>query len=244
MGTKTTTNSSGTQDSNQKTTFDPGSMQRYQSWGNQMFGQLGNMFQNPLGSPFFNQNMQASSRAATSLAGRNMSNSMLNYGRSGIGAGSMFGGARNALLSQLGRYSSGMQFQGFNNAVNNAQTNMWNAGQLGSSLFQPLQTGGTFHGTNSNTQTQSTGGLGTWLPQLAGAALGAATGGLGGAVGGIGKMISNVGGSAANSAMNNSLGSGGVFSGGQNFFQPTAFPGASSPGTGASYNPFMPGGGV
>lgn len=238
MGTKQTTNS--TQDSQQKTTFDPQSMQRYQGWASALMPQLQSMFSNPLGSPFFNQNLQASTKGASALAGRNMSNSLLNFNRSGVGAGSMFSGARNSLMGQNNRYGAGMQFQGFNNAVNNAQTNMWNAGQLGSSLFQPLQTGGTMHGTSQ--QVQTTGGLGTWLPQLAGAAIGGLTGGLGGMLGGATKMLGGAGAQALGLQGNNPSFFSGQGSG--SFFQPTMMPSSNTltpPSSFGSYNPFAGG---
>ena len=111
MSTKNKTDSS--QNSTQATTFDPGSMQRYQGWAASMMPQLQALFSNPMGSPFFNQNVQTSTKAASGLAGRNISNSLLNFNRSGVGSGSMFSGARNSLMGSLNRYGSGMQFGGF-----------------------------------------------------------------------------------------------------------------------------------
>lgn len=172
MGTKTQT------DTSQK--FDPGSMNRYQGWQSSMMPVLQQLFQNPTGSPFFNQNLQQNTKAATQVGGRNASNALLNFQRSGIGGGSLGGGAKQSLLAGIGRYNSSLQYQGFSNTMNQAQSDRWNAGQLGSAMFQPLNTG--------SSSTQTTGGLGTWLPQLAGAAIGGLTGALTGGFGGGGAM--------------------------------------------------------
>lgn len=251
MGTKNvTTTSNQTQQqqsgSNAGTStfnFDPTSLSQMNSWKSQLFPQLSSMFSNPMGSPFFNQQLQASTKAASGLAGRNMGNALSQFNSSGIGSGSMNSGLRSSLMGGLNRYSSGLQFQGFNNAVNNAQTNMWNSAQLGSSLFQPFQTGasttgnytGNSSGTSNGTQTQTTGGLGTWLPQLVGAGLGLASGGL---TGGLSSMTGGIP-SGANSLINQSI--------------PTSMPSGFFNGmlqqpqsSSSSYpsNPFLPGGSV
>jgi hypothetical protein len=84
------------------------------------------------------------------------------------------------MMQNQSRANSGMRANlGFLNPMQNAFTAQQNAMQLGSQ-YRPLQTGGT--------QTQTQGGLGSWLPQLAGAAIGAAgtamTGGMSGGGGG------------------------------------------------------------
>ena len=156
MGTKKTSTTTNN--------YDPQSMNRYQGWANSMMPQLQNLFSNPFSSPFFNLNMQQTTKGASALAGRNMSNALLNFGRTGVGSGLSTGGMRNSLLNQLQRQGSGMQYAGFMGAVNQAQSDRWNAASLGSNLFSnPLQTG--------QKNVQQTSGLGTWLPQLAGAAL-------------------------------------------------------------------------
>lgn len=159
-------------------------MSRYQGWQSSMLPQLQSLFSNPFSSPFFNLNLQQQTKGASQVAGRNAQNALMNFSRSGIGGGSLGGGAMQSLLAGTGRYGSGLQYQGFMNAANQAQSDRWNAASLGSSMFQPLQTGGT--STSSGTQTQQTGGLGTWLPQVIGAGLGIATGG---GFGGLGKMF-------------------------------------------------------
>jgi hypothetical protein len=189
VGTKQTTD--------QSTKFDPQSMNRYQGWQNFMatgqgfgmpglksnsapMGSAGNLgaamqgwgglqsfLSNPYGNPSYNLNVQNQTKGASALAGRGMSNALLNFNRTGMG-GTMNSGVMQSLLGSLNRFGSGLQYQGFQNANQTAQNNMWNAASLGSSMFQPLQTG--------SKATQSTGGLGTWLPQLIGGGLGLATG--------------------------------------------------------------------
>jgi hypothetical protein len=217
MGTKTKTDNT----SSNAITFDPQSMQRYQNWQNLLFGGggggttggpfgvggsfpgsnasitggggggLAGLFSNPFGNPFFNLNLQQQTRGASQVAGRNSQNALMNFNRSGIGGGSLGGGAFQSLLAGTGRYGSGLQFQGFMNAANQAQSDRWNAAQLGSSMFQPLQTGGN----SKSSTTQSTGGLGTWLPQVIGAGIGMATGG---GFGALGKMFGGGGDPTAN----------------------------------------------
>ena len=167
MGTKKTSTTT-----NQ---YDPSSMNRYQGWQGSMYPQLQNLFSNPLASQFFNLNSQQQMKAATSFSGRNMQNALMNFGNTGVGSGLSSSGMRNQLLSGLNRYGSQLGYQGFMNAVNQAQSDRWNAASLGQSMFgQPLQTG--------QTNVQKTSGLGTWLPQVAGAGLaGLAAIGTGGA---------------------------------------------------------------
>jgi hypothetical protein len=163
MGTKKTTETTRK--------FDPQSMGRYQGWQGFLFPKLQSLFADPFTNPFFQLNQQFQAKAASALAGRNMQNALLNFMRSGI---PLTSGAATSALNQLGRYGSSLQFQGLQNAVNQAQVDRWNAASLGSSLFQPLETG--------QTTVQKTSGLGTWLPQVltAGAAIATApfTGGV------------------------------------------------------------------
>ena len=149
--------------------YDPQSMNRYQSWAGGMLGPLQSLFQNPTGSPFFNFNLQQGQRTASGLSGRNTFNALQNFNRSGIGGGSLGSGARMQLFGDLGRQASNLGYQGWAGAMGQAQSDRWNAASLGSSLFSnPLQTG--------QKNVQQTSGLGTWLPQLAGAALGGLSG--------------------------------------------------------------------
>jgi hypothetical protein len=99
-------------------------------------------------------------------------------------------------LTQLSMQNQASQSQGYNNLLLNAANTRQSA--INSAMsFQPLQTGGT--------QTQTTSGTGTWLPQVAGAALGVATGGLSTAAGAIGGSMANL---AGGSGQSNNLGFG------------------------------------
>lgn len=207
MSTKTTTD--------QSTKFDPSSKARYDQWGSSMLPQLQALFSNPFSSPFFNLNMQQQTKGATQVGGRNTMNALTNFQRSGMGGTSMGGGAMQSLLAGLGRSNSALQYQGFMNAANQAQGDRWNAASLGSSLFQPLTTG--------SKGTQTTGGLGTWLPQLVGAGLGVASGFMGGAKGGAGG-----GGGGGNPFGAGAIPQGSGFSGGM---------WGAAPGAGSLYNP-------
>lgn len=154
--------------------YAPGAMANYSSWMAQLQPMLSGMMSNPFGSPSFNMNLQQQTKAASQLGQRNMRNSLQSFGNQGLGT---TGGAMQQLMGTMSRYGSNVQMQGYNNAFNQAQTNQWNAASLGTSAFgNPLSTG--------NTSTQTTSGVGSWLPQILGSILGGAssllTGGLSG----------------------------------------------------------------
>lgn len=164
-------------------TYAPGALQNYTNWANQLNPFVSSMMSNPFSSPFYNLNIQQQTKAANSLSQRTGQNALQNFGMQNLGL--QGSGLMNSLLAKAGRYGSQLQYQGFTNAANNAQSNMWNAAQLGSNFFgNPLVTGGQ--------QTQTTSGLGTWLPQVLGAAAGIATGGFGG--GGLSSLFGGGGG--------------------------------------------------
>jgi hypothetical protein len=162
MGSKKTTTTS----QQQQNTYAPGAMEGYQQALNVAKG----LVANPYGNPFYQQTLTQGLNAANQMGQNNMSNLMANLSRSGIGQDSAAG----AMLRQMGGYmNSHNQANAFLNAANQAQQ-MWGSGM--NMLSNPLVTGAT---ANSKSVEQ-TGGLGTWLPQVAGAAIGGITGGLGG----------------------------------------------------------------
>lgn len=157
--------------------FDPQSMNRYQGAQNALISKASQMWQDPFSNPMYNMGLQMQMNAANTLNAGVNRNAMSNFQMSGMG--NLTGGARASLLSGLSRQSAGTRQQGFFNNFQNAQSNMWNSASLLSSI-QPLGTG--------QTNVQKTSGLGTWLPQLAGAAIGAGMGMMtGGMTGGGGK---------------------------------------------------------
>lgn len=222
--------------------YDPQSLNQFHGWTGSLYSPLQQLFNNPTGSPFFNFNLQQNQKAASGLAGRGMSNALLNFGRSGFGT--LGGGMRQSLLAGLNRVGSGLQYQGWANTMGQAQSDRWNAAGLGSSLFQPLQTG--------QQNVQKTSGLGTWLPQvlgagasIAGAFFGAP--GIGAAFGGSGGGAPNAGGLGGMSGLSgigSQLPFGGPMIPGT---MPTSFAGVPNGGssfTPSGFNPFLPGGGV
>lgn len=130
-----------------------------------------NFAQNPYSGPQFQMEQQMGNRQAQQLGGTQMSNISRNITGSGMGGGNMSPMALEMMQNQ-GRANSGMQAQmGFMNPMAQAGQRQQQAMSLLQG-YRPLQTGGT--------QQQSTGGLGTWLPQLLGAGMGAATSMMGG----------------------------------------------------------------
>lgn len=158
--------------------------------------------QNPYSGPQFQQEQQMGTRQAQNMGQTGMSNISRNITGSGMGGGNMSPFALEMMQNQ-GRANSGMQAQlGFMNPMAQAGQRQQQAMSLLQG-YRPLQTGGT--------QTQSTGGLGTWLPQLIGAGMGAA----GGMMGGGGAAGFFKGASAHPGGFSQPFGGGGGFGGGQ-----------------------------
>lgn len=175
MGTKKTT-----QTTNQ---YAPGALNQYQAF-QQLYGPLlQNWASNPYNNQQFSQNLSQNMQYANQSSMNAINNAMRNFNMTGMNNAPS--GARTQLMGQLGRLGSANNANAFYNAVNTA--NQRQTGAVGAMMsYQPLQTGGT--------QTQTTGGVGSWLPQLAGAALGA---GLGFATGGASTLMGNLGGGIA-----------------------------------------------
>lgn len=165
MSTKTTSNTS-----NQ---YNAAGMSAYNAFQPALMQQLLQMSQNPLSSSYFQNALAQMRNSANQIGARNTQNTLQNARTSG-GMLSNSGGFTRALLNRNMLSNSTMQSNAFNSALNNAlQNRNWALSSM--EAYQPLQTG--------QKTTQQTGGLGTWLPQLAGAAIGGFTGS--GALGGI-----------------------------------------------------------
>ena len=147
---------------------------------NMFQGSIGNnlmqMVNNPLGNSFFKNQLAQQQGLNNQISQRSNSNLLQNM-RAGGGVLSNSAGFMAGALNRNQQTNNMMQGNAFNSALNQALTSR-NMGLASMQAYQPLQTGQT------STQTQS--GLGTWLPQVAGMALGAATGGLFGGMGGSG----------------------------------------------------------
>lgn len=208
------------------------STNQYNSGSMGVFNQLnpafGSAIQSEINNPYnnmaFNTQLQMQNRMNQTQFGSQQSAMMQRMQAMGQNPNSAF------FQSQLGKMQRGNQAnqsQGYNNLLLQASQLRQNAiGQAGA--YRPLQTG--------QTQTQSQSGLGTWLPQVAGMAMGAATMGMTGGMsggGGGGSFFSGAGAHPMNPA--------GSFFGGA-AQAPDMGPSNYVPGmTGQSYNPFMPG---
>lgn len=169
MGSKTQTTQT------QSNTYNPQSMNAFNSLQAPVSSTLLGYMQNPLQSGFFNARLQQSTNAANQLGQQNANALMQNLAASGFGGGNL-NAFNQSMLAQNARATSANKAQGFiQNLLGQSQLQMQAAqGAMG---YKPLQTGGTMQ------STQTTGGLGTWLPQLVGAGLGAMTGNPFGALG-------------------------------------------------------------
>lgn len=153
----------------------------YNAFAPQLQSSLMQMATNPLGSSYFQNQLAQQQKNSQQIGQRNISNIARNA-RTGGGILSNSGGFMNAQLQRGALANSLQQSNAFGSSLNSALQNRNFA--LGSmEAYQPLQTG----------TTQSTGGLGTWLPQVLGAGLNMAMPGLGSMAGG-GSFSSGYGG--------------------------------------------------
>lgn len=207
--------------------FDPGSMAAYSKNLGQFLPFAQSLYQNPFGNQMFQQESVAGQDQAANIGGRMKSNILANANAMGYGTN---GGLINSMLLNASRSTGNLQSQAFRGAVGNAnQRAMQGLGV--SSAFQPLMTGsqGTFN------QTQTTGGLGTWLPQLIGSAAGAAMNAFAPGAGSVTDMTAStkqpsvLGGGSMPGPFMGSFGGGGV--------GPTGmFPGISPMGPSSAFN--------
>jgi hypothetical protein len=263
VSTKQQTTSSATQSQQQSGSsqggfsniYDPASMQRYQAAQGQALGGLQSWAQNPLQNSFFNTLAQMQ-RQNVGQQGQSAVQSLLQnaltsgFGQAG-GGGSPY---MQSLMAQQSRAQSGQQAQGFNALLAQMPQYQLQALSALQGGFNPLQTGGTQNqsykgnmtGQQNSQQTQQMSGLGTWLPQLIGGALGAAggiaTGGLSTAMkaatsGGFPSPSTGPGGFGSISTQNPFIGFGGAAGpgaagmnlGGINFGSPGPMPPGGSP---------------
>lgn len=166
MSTKTT-------DTN-NLSYNPGALGQYNQLQPQIGSTLSNFMQNPLTSSFFNQRIGMGQNQISKQAASGMQGLLSNFRASGMSGGTT-SPFMQSMISRQGRATSGAMSSNFLGQLTNA--NQMQLGATGMAQgYQPLLQG--------STSTQTTGGLGTWLPQLIGAAgsaaLGAATGGASG----------------------------------------------------------------
>jgi hypothetical protein len=164
--------------------YDPASTAAYQNLIKGGSSVLSGYMNNPFGNPAYTMGLQNSMRGATQQGANNMGvlNQQLRTSGMASGGGNAF---QMAQMGRVGRANASLLSQANIGNVQGALNRQFSAAGQGLA-FQPLQTG--------QTATQKTSGLGTWLPQVAGMALGGLTGGLGGALGG---MFGGGGGSGA-----------------------------------------------
>lgn len=232
MSTKTTTDNKS--DSSSALQYDPGSKGLYSSLTGSGANILGGYMNNPFSNPTFQMGLGQSQAGATASGNQAMQMLGNNQKISGL-SGNAGQGWLAQQKSKTGRSNLSMMAGANTSNVMQALQRQMQATGMGMA-FQPLMTGEKGN-SNSNT-TQQTGGTGTWLPQLLGAAagmgMGALTGGastaLGGLMGGMGGSSVPGGGSIQSMAPS---GASGLFG---------TVPGSSGPPMGG-LQPWMFGGG-
>lgn len=166
MSTKTTTATT-----NQ---YNQGGMNAYNAFQPQIQNTLSQMVSNPLGNSYFQNQLAQQQAQSHQVSARNNQNLLSNI-RAGGGILSNSGGFTAAALNRGQIGNNLMQSNAFNSSLNMALQNR-NVGLAAMQGYQPLQTG--------QTSVQSTGGVGTWLTPLLGAAANFAMPGLGSMLGG------------------------------------------------------------
>lgn len=168
--------------------FNQAGMNAYNSTQPGFASNVNSYMNSPFSNPFFQQQQQMGTNQANMMGQSSMSSLMGNMRTQGMQQNSP---AALQMIQQQGMQNSANRANlGFQNPMQNAFTAQQNAmGMAGQ--YKPLQTG----------QTQSQGGLGSWLPQLLGGGLSMLTGGLlgGGGGGAAGAMSGTM--SAMNAAM-------------------------------------------
>lgn len=183
MSTKNTTQSNSS--FMQQGIFNPASMNTFNAFQPEYQSNMMDFARNPLQSSFFNNQLgmaqDQNSRYATTQNNTFLQNQMTAGNVGNASAYNQFGLAQNA------RGLSAANSNSFNNLLLGANQLRFGATQ-GMGAYRPFQTGQS--GSSQSTQTQSQGGLGSWLPQVASLGMGIATGGmsslLGGAAGAFG----------------------------------------------------------
>jgi hypothetical protein len=140
-------------------------MSAYNSLMPQMQHVLSSTMADPWHSTAFQANLAQLNKNAQMAGNRMNANALNNY------TGNNQSGFLASQMAKNQRAASGMVQQGYTSLLNNALNSRMGAAGMAAN-FRPLQTG------SQSTTVQQTSGLGTWLPQVAGMALGAATGGL------------------------------------------------------------------
>jgi hypothetical protein len=221
-----------TSKTSQQSQFDPGAMQQYQGMQGGLGKTINSYMTNPFGNPFMQTQQQMGTRQAQNMGGTQMSGLLQNMTNSGMQGGASSPAGLEMQQNQA-RANTGQQANlGFLAPMQNALGMQQNAMGLAEN-YRPLQTG--------QNQTQSTGGLGTWLPQLMGAAVGGLTG-----MGGLGSLFGGGGGGGgqyAGAGMMPSAPQAQMFN---TNYDPMGggFAGAMPGGMGqSSFNPYMMGGG-
>lgn len=179
MSTKTTS----TQNSSNALQYDPASKNIYNQLTGSSSKQLLDMINNPFNNPLYSMGLGQSMKGAGAMGNNAMQSLMQNMKQGGFG-GNSGNGFMAAQMGKMGRSNLTNRANANTGNVMNALQRQMQGTAMGMS-FNPLLTG---EKGNSNS-SQTTGGLGTWLPQLIGAGLGMAggamTGGLSGAAGGL-----------------------------------------------------------
>lgn len=176
----TTTSTTGSNVSNLQ--FNPIAQGVYNQLTSGAGNVLGGYINSPFSNAFYSMGAGQSQKGAQQAGANNMAALMQNMLTSGMG-GQAGAGFKQAQLAQAGRAGSAMSSQANIQNVLSALQRQMSAAGTGLS-YSPQLTGQT----GSFQQQQTTGGLGTWLPQVMGAALGGLTGGLGAGMGGLGSF--------------------------------------------------------
>ena len=199
--------------------FDPGALEQYRQFQPQIGQALGDFMGNPWKSGYFQQALGRSQQQIGQMGRTNLKGILGLASQGNFGTGNM-PAFMASMAGQSQRGTQRMQSEALTNLLLGAGQARLQATGMAQG-YNPLELGQTTEsrsqtdaesdmreersGSSSSTTTQQQKGLGTWLPQVAGIALGAATGGLGflpGIAGGLmGAAKGGIGAAMGNSGM-------------------------------------------
>lgn len=180
MSTKKTTDQ--TQSQTSTINYNPAGMATYNAFQPLIQSNLTEYMKNPLQSSFFAQQAGLGMKAAQAQGSAGMQALLRNLPSMAGGGASASSPFVQSLIARNARATSANSSNAFMSALLNASNNRLQATGM-AQAYSPLLTGQSSTGNMHGTETTS--GLGTWLPQLAGAAIGGVANGLTGGMAGL-----------------------------------------------------------
>ena len=169
-GTKKQSSTTSSSTQTQTTQFDPVAMAQYQGLVPQYTGVWSQYMKDPHANAYFQKALARSQGNIQATGARSLANFSANTRGWGMGATPAFQIAERARME---RQISGESSRNYTDLLLGFEDKRLQASSQAAG-FQPLRTGETATGSSNSNTIEQTSGLGTWLPQLLAAGIGAA----------------------------------------------------------------------